>query len=182
MILGENKEKKDYRSRLEVIRNPGMNHMSRTRTKIDRFKSNGKDPVKKGPRRKKKAYDGAYVAEPRRQKSSGFSLAGQLMKHIHNFVIDMDLTSLYPSIMLLCNLSPLTFTGKVMLQKQIEIPMYQINFIDGDEKSDYKNNPNDFLFESYIGHHWWAIFEIFCGMKTTDAIMDHIANNYRDFS
>lgn len=182
MILNEGKDKKDYRSRLDVIRNPGMNHMSRTRTKIDRFKTNGKDTVKKGPRRKKKAYDGAYVAEPRRQKSSGFSLAGQLMTHIHNFVIDMDLTSLYPSIMLLCNLSPVSFIGKVILQKQIEIPMYQIKFIDGDEKSEYKNNANDFLFESYIGKHWWAIFEIFCGMKTSDAIMDHIAENFRDFT
>lgn len=182
MILGEDRQKKDYKSRLEVIRNPGMNHMSRTRTKIDRYKTDGKDPVKKGPRRKKKAYAGAYVAEPRRQKTSGFVLAGQLMKHIHNFVIDMDLTSLYPSIMILCNLSPLTFAGKVMLQDQPDIPMYQIKFIDNDEKSEYKNNANDFLFEAYVGKHWWAIFEIFCKMKSTNEIMNHITEHYRDFT
>lgn len=175
--------KQDYKSRLEVIRNPGVNHMSRTRTKIDRFtkKSDGKGGTGGGGRRKKKAYAGAYVAEPRRQKPSGFSLAGRLMPHIHDFVIDMDLSSLYPSIMLLCNLAPTTFVVKFMLQDDFQIPMYQIQFLDRDEKADYKQSQNDFYMEAYSGKHWWAIFEIFFAMKTGTQIMDYIEDRMKDF-
>jgi len=178
-------KQKDYKSRLDVIRNPGMNHMSRTRTKIDRFiNKESKDPATtKSGRRKKKAYDGAYVAEPRRQVQSGFNLAGQLMQHIHNFVIDMDLTSLYPSIMLLLNLSPKTFVAKMFFQEKIEIPMYSfIKFLDKDDKADYKINSNDFFLECFVGKHWWAIMEIFMRMKTTDQILNHIEDHIDDFS
>lgn len=181
-IQDQDGKQKDYRSRLDVIRNPGMNRMSRTRVKVERYKSkDGDTAVTKTGRRKKKAYDGAYVAEPRRQKQSGFNLAGQLMQHIHSFVIDMDLTSLYPSIMILLNLSPKTFVGKFFFKDHFDIPMYQINFIDKDEKADYKMNANDFFMESYVGKHWWAMMEIFMKMPTTDSILNHINDHIHDF-
>lgn len=175
-------KKQDYKSRLDVIRNPGVNHMSRTRTKIDRFvQKDTKDPNVSTARRRKKNYAGAYVAETRRQKPSGFVLAGRQMPHIHDFVIDMDLASLYPTIMILMNLAPTTFVGKVVLQKDHKIPMYQINFIDTEEKAEYKNSQNDFIMECYSGEHWWAVFEIFFGMKTTDEILTYIDEHIHDF-
>lgn len=176
--------KQDYRTRLEVIRNPGVNHMSRTRTKIDRFVQKDKnDPnaVAGGRKRKKKAYAGAYVAEPRRQKPSGHVLAGRLMEHIHDFVIDMDLSSLYPSIMLLCNLAPTTFVGKFILQDEFDIPMYQIQFLDKDERSEYKNSQNDFFMEAYNGQHWWALMEIFFKMRSANTIMNYINDHMNEF-
>lgn len=180
--MRKRQQKQDYKSRLEVIRNPEVNHMSRTRSKIDRFvKKNNKDSLSPVGKRRKKEYDGAYVADPRRQVPSGFELAGRLMPHIHNFVIDMDLSSLYPSIMILCNLSPKTFAGKVMLKDKFDIPMYQIQFLDRDEKHDYKPNQDDFLMEAYIGKHWWAVFEYFFGMKSTNDILNEIAANMKYF-
>lgn len=175
--------KQDYKSRLEVIRNPGMNHMSRTRTKIDRFvqKENNDPNVTKSGRRKKKGYAGAYVAEPRRQKPSGFVLAGRLMEHIHDIVIDMDLSSLYPSIMLLLNLAPTTFVGKFMLQDDYDIPMYQIKFLDREEKADYKQSPNDFFMEALVGKHYWALMEIFFKMKGTNEMLSYIENHMNEF-
>lgn len=177
--------KQDYRSRLEVIRNPGVNHMSRTRTKIDRFVKKDSDdptgPSKPGARRRKKAYDGAYVAEPRRQKPSGFVLAGRLMPHIHNFVIDMDLSSLYPSIMIILNLCPTTFVSKFIMQEEIPIPMYQIEFLDKAEKADYKIKSSDFLMEAFVGKHWWAIMELFCKMRPTGDILDYIHDHINEF-
>lgn len=183
-FFGANKDRQnDYRSRLDVIRNPEVNHMSRTRTKIDRGARNKQAGKAAGPRRHKKAYDGAYVAEPRRQKPSGFKLAGAIMAHIHSFVIDMDLTSLYPSIMLLMNLSPETFVGKMLFQKHYDIPMYPfIKFLDKKEKSEYKINANDFFMEVYTGKHWWAMFEIFFHMKSTEEILDYIDENIKDFA
>lgn len=177
-----------YRTRLENIRNPGSNFMSRTRTRVERFSQskettasgNGKAPI----RRKKKNYAGAYVADPRRQKDSGFSIGGMLMAHIHNFVIDMDLTSLYPSIMVLTNMSPKTFVGKLILQGKFEIPMYPfIKFLDSTEKSEYKkNNSNDFFMECFVGKHYWALFELFFNMPETEKILNYIEDNIHEFA
>lgn len=176
-----NEKRQKYRDRLDVIRNPELNHMSRTKTKKDFVFNRNKDG-QVGPRKKKKAYDGAYVAEPRRQKPSGFALLGQMMSHIHNFVIDMDLTSLYPSIMLICNLSPKTMVAKVFFKDKIDIPMYDfIRFIDRDEKHDYRCNANDFFMETYVGRHWWAIGEIYLKLPTTERILDYIEDHINEF-
>lgn len=189
MLTFNTKARQDYRSRLDIIRNPDVNHMSRTRVKTERRtaskekgpSNNGSDVTSK-IRRKAKAYDGAYVAEPRRQVSSGFELARRLMNHIHNFAIDMDLTSLYPTIMLLLNLSPKTFVGKLMFQKPIVPPLYPyIKFIDKKEKSEYKCKGDDYFFECYVGHHWWAMMEIFFNMKTTDQIISYIEEHDTEF-
>lgn len=175
---------KDYKSRLDVIRNPKLNHMSRTRSKVDRGSTGGRSESGRSPmRKKKKNFAGAYVAEPRRQVSSGFSIGGNFLAHIHNFVIDMDLASLYPSIMLLLNLSPKTFAGKFMLRGHWEIPMYPwIKFLDKEEAAEYKkNNANDFFMECYQGKHWWALMEIFFNMRSTEEIMDYIEEHIEDF-
>lgn len=178
------KQRTDYKSRLDIIRNPENNHMSRTRTRIDRFikKDNAAVETTMTGKRKKKGYDGAYVAEVRRQVQSGFSVSGTLLQHLHAFVIDMDLTSLYPSIMMLMNLSPKTFVGKLMFLKKIEIPMYpHIQFIDNEEKNDYKCNSNDFFLEAYTGKHYWAVMEIFCKVPSMDEILTYVDQHYHDF-
>lgn len=174
----------DYRTRLDLIRHSEMNHMSRTRSRIDRFKKKATGDEKTSPsgRRKKRMYDGAFVAEVRRQIASGARVAGSLLKHLHNFVIDMDLTSLYPSIMLLLNLSPKTFVAKLLFADKFVVPIYDyIQFLDKEEKHDYKCNPNDYAMECVVGMHWWAILEIFCSMKTTEQILDYIEAHPKDF-
>lgn len=177
----QSKTQATYRNRLDVIRNPNLNHMSRTKIRTERFKrkTGGEGG---GTRRKKRLYDGAYVAEVRRQVESGFKIAGSLMKHIHQFVIDMDLTSLYPSIMILLNLSPKTFVAKLIFADRFTVPMYEyIQFLDAEEKKEYKCNPNDFAMECVVGMHWWAILEIFCKMKTSGEILDHIEDHIKEF-
>lgn len=169
----------DYKSRLEMIRRPEYNHMSRTKTRADRFKK--RDGTSAG-RKKKKLYAGAYVAEVRRQIPSGFRVAGNLLQHLHAFIIDMDLTSLYPSIMLLLNLFPKTFVAKFIFAGKIEIPKYDyIKFIDKEEEKEYKCNANDFLFECLTGKHWWAIMEIFCKMPSTGRILSYIEDHMAEF-
>ena len=180
--------RKKYRNRLDVIRNPEINHMSRTKTKHDHYVEKARAAKEgsgavKGGRRRAKAYDGAFVADPRRQVSSGFKLVGQLMQHIHNFVIDMDLTSLYPSIMLITNLSPKTFVGKIFFKDKIEIPQYEfIKFMDKADKNEYRCNSNDFFFEAYTGKHWWAIGEIYLNLPTTEQVLDYIDDHINQFS
>lgn len=177
---------KDYRNRLDAIRNPDTNHMSRTRSKVERFtRKETVDGVTKSGRRKKKNYAGAYVAETRRQKSSGFKLdGGHILIHVHNFVIDMDLTSLYPSIMILTNISPKTFVGKFILHGKFELPMYSfIKFIDKEEANEYKkNNANDFFMECYVGKHWWALAEYFFNLPTTDKVLSFVEKNFNKFA
>lgn len=178
--LPSTKTEVDYKTRVEMIRKPQMNHMSRTRAKVERFnKNSGTTPTGK---RKKKAYDGAYVAEVRRQIHSGFMVAGSFLQHLHAFVIDMDLTSLYPTIMMILNLSPKTFVAKIFFAKKMEIPKYEyIQFIDKEERLDYKCNANDFAMEALQGRHWWALGELFCNLPSTTEILDHIQDNIGNF-
>lgn len=178
----------DFRTRLAMIRQSNLNHMSRTRSRIEKV---ARDTYIKGEasaaktaerKRKKKQFAGAYVADPRRQVPSGFSLAGILLPHVHDHVIDMDLTSLYPSIMVLMNMSPDTFVGKVVFPNPPEIPMYDyIHFIDRGDRMDYKCVPTDFFAECYVGKHWWAIFELFFNMRGIDEILTFIGNNIEQF-
>ena len=58
--------KQDYKSRLQVIRNPNINHMSRTRTKIDRFVNKEKSDGGLSPtgKRRKKASPSSIWTSP----------------------------------------------------------------------------------------------------------------------
>ena len=169
----------DYRNKIDMIRRPEVNRMSRTKTRTE-WRKRGGNTTPTGKRRKN-AFDGAYVAEVRRQVQSGFQVAGTFLKHLHKFVIDMDLTSLYPTIMLILNLSPKTMVAKMFFAKTYKVPMYPyIKFIDREEEKDYKANSNDFVMECYQGKHWWSIFENFCGIPPTEEILGLVESRIKD--
>lgn len=179
-------KKSSYQERINAIRNPEINHMSRTRVKIDQFVNKDKSNPGVSKNRRKKGFAGAFVANPRKQVPSGYTIGGMLMKHIHDFVIDMDLTSLYPSIMILMNLSNDSFFGKVMLQnpKKFNIPIYA-SFIFDDkakEREEYSQDPSNFMMEVLSGGHFTILFEMFCEMPSVIEILDHIEKNMKDFS
>ena len=130
----------DYRNKIDMIRRPEVNRMSRTKTRTE-WRKRGGNTTPTGKRRKN-AFDGAYVAEVRRQVQSGFQVAGTFLRHLHRFVIDMDLTSLYPTIMLILNLSPKTMVAKMFFAKTYKVPMYPyIKFIVREGKRTTKPTP-----------------------------------------
>lgn len=68
--------------------------------------------------KKKFHFRGAFVADPNLNKPKGIKLNGSFSKFIYKYVIDMDLSSLYPSIILAFNISETTQYGKIILNKE----------------------------------------------------------------
>lgn len=173
-----------YQTRRNEIRNPELNRMARTRVRFDKYiKKNGvNDEIPKGTKRKK-AFAGAFVANPKKQVPSGFVLAGILMKHIHDFVIDMDLTSLYPSIMILMNLSNETFFGKLTLKnpENFKIPIYPSFIFHDKERDEYKQDPSNFFMENLADGHYTIIGNMFMGLPMVKGILDYIESHIDEF-
>ena len=176
------KSQEEYRSQINAIRNPEINKMSRTRAKIEFYTK--KDKSEGSKNKKKKAFKGAFVANPRKQISSGYKIGGMAMKHIHDFIIDMDLTSLYPSIMILMNLSNDTFFGKVILKNapKFKIPIYPSFIFDhkNKEREEYKQDPSNFMIEVLSGEHYTILSELFCEMPSMDKILTYIEEHIDD--
>lgn len=65
--------------------------------------------------KKKKQFSGAMVQNPNRMKNTGFKVLNVLNDKIHENAMDMDITSEYPTVMILSNMSSETLIGRVEL-------------------------------------------------------------------
>ena len=63
--------------------------------------------------KKKKKFSGAMVQDPNRMLPTGFRVNGRLNSRIHNNVGDMDITSEYPTAIILSNMSSETLIARV---------------------------------------------------------------------
>ena len=63
--------------------------------------------------KKKKKFSGAMVQDPNRMLPTGFKINGRLNSRIHNNVSDMDITSEYPTAIILSNMSSETLIARV---------------------------------------------------------------------
>ena len=63
--------------------------------------------------KKKKKFSGAMVQDPNRMLPTGFKINGRLNSRIHNNVGDMDITSQYPTAIILSNMSSETLIARV---------------------------------------------------------------------
>lgn len=74
--------------------------------------SNNKNRMKR--EQKKEKFKGAYVAPPELMANIGVMLNGVLSNKIFENVIDEDLSAMYPSIILSCNIDSTTMIGKIV--------------------------------------------------------------------
>lgn len=70
--------------------------------------------------KKKKKFSGALVQNPNRQLSSGYKINGIENAKLHEHLIDEDVTSLYPSLMIIMNLSNDTMIGRITIPYDME--------------------------------------------------------------
>lgn len=69
---------------------------------------------------KKKKFEGALVQDPNRMLASGMQINGVDNAKLHEHLIDEDVTSLYPSQMIIMNLSNDTMIGRITLPYDME--------------------------------------------------------------
>lgn len=91
----------------------------------------------------KKKFAGALVQNPKRMQPTGYKINNVPAKYIHTWCMDEDLESLYPTIMIVFNMSNKTLIGKLILSDDniISLPWYKpYEFLDADESTDYMCN------------------------------------------
>jgi hypothetical protein len=80
--------------------------------------SNNHNATYGGDRPESEKFRGAFVSDPNLNLRMGVELNGRRSKFLHENVIDMDLSSLYPSIILAFNVDKSTQIGKILLYNE----------------------------------------------------------------
>jgi hypothetical protein len=98
---------------------------------------------------KRDKFQGAFVMDPSHMSSSGFMLLGKESKYCHNYVVDEDIESEYPSAIIIMNSGNDTFVGKVFLENpdEIHVPEYKNMNFTPDERKNYKLDVSNFMLE-----------------------------------
>lgn len=135
---------------------------------------------------KKDKFAGAFVMNPGHCSSTGYVLLGSLNKYIHDHAIDFDITSEYPTGMLIMNSSNETMVGKVYLEDpdSIEIKLYEnMYIIDGDDQVIYNKtaDKSNLMVEGLSENNPTAFGETFFHLPSFTQIATHIEDNIEDF-
>lgn len=77
-------------------------------------------------------FAGALVGDPRLNSATGIELYGTKSMFIFDNVIDMDFSSMYPSVIIAFNIAPNTMIGKLLIEEVKAMPRF-----------DYKEPPSD---------------------------------------
>lgn len=128
--------------------------------------------------KKKKKYQGAIVMSPEHMSSSGFKLLGTINKFIHDLVIDMDITSEYPSAIKITNASNDTLVGRVFFKDpaSIKIPIYAEFNMTPDEKKSYKMDPGAFFIDTLAQDNPQVLGSIFLDLPRISEIVKILRN------
>lgn len=109
----------------------------------------GVDEVEGEESEEDEKYQGAYVMNPEHMSPTGFKLFGKENKYIHEHGIDMDITSEYPTGIIIMNSSNDTLVGKVYIDDvdSIKVPIYNNFHFIGKEEKEYKLDISNFMLE-----------------------------------
>lgn len=88
----------------------------------------------------KKKYPGALVADPELNDYRGIKLFGTRSMYVFDNVIDMDFTSMYPSVIIVFNISANCMIGKLIIDADVETTM---NKLHNELAKDDENNTID---------------------------------------
>ena len=126
--------------------------------------------------KKRKKYDGAFVANTLHMKPTGYKIMGVPAKYVHRYVADEDIKSEYPSAVVTCNISNETLVGKVFLENPdaYNIPMYGSFHFRGSDLDDYKFNVSNFMLEAYSERDVFTFGNIFLHLPEPDDVLDEL--------
>lgn len=118
-------------------------------------------------------YDGAFVMNTLHQQATGYHVLGKPSKYIHRWVADEDITSEYPSAIVVWNISNETLVGKVFLESpgDFDIPIYNSFNFRGDDLSDYKMDVSNFMMECYSERDILTFGSVFLNLPTPDKVL-----------
>lgn len=160
----------------------GREMMGQNKNKLFRVKKT-EEQIKQ---EKKDKFAGAFVMHPKHATSTGHMLLGVLNRYIHDHGIDFDITSEYPTGMLIMNCSNETMLGKVTLvdPDSIDLPLHEnMYFVDEDDKDGYRKtaDKSNLMIEALSENNPTAFGEQYFKLPGFSQIAEHIEDNIDDF-
>ena len=93
-------------------------------------------------------------------------------------IINGDVTSEYPSAIIIGNISSETLIGRVFLEGELpNIPIPDVYEFRGDEASKYKLDVSNFMLEQYSERDYISFCHNFLNLPTFSEVCDMIENN-----
>jgi hypothetical protein len=123
----------------------------------------------------KKKFAGALVQNPKRMQPTGYKINGVLAKYIHTWCMDEDLESLYPTIMIVFNMSNKTMIGKLILNNDsdINLPMFKpYSFIDAEEEKGYVCNAGAIMCETVAQGDYIIAGKMALGLPSIEEVLN----------
>lgn len=115
---------------------------------------------------KKERFEGALVGNPLLNSHEGMTLYGKKSKFVFNYVIDYDFSSLYPSIIISCNIGVVSMIGKVILEG--------FDHLNGDPTSETKFDAGKEFFEDLTTGDMTRVGSRYFNLPTTEDLLDKI--------
>lgn len=142
---------------------------------LDDFEEDEEDDEEEGKSKKKK-YAGAFVMNPLHMEPTGVKVMGNDCPRIHDNVADEDVSSEYPTNVIITNASNETLVGKVFLEDPDSINQaiptaYEFK---GKDEAEYKFNISNFLTEVYMQGDHFNLCETFLDMPSPDEVLAKI--------
>lgn len=127
---------------------------------------------------------GAFVLNTEHIQSTGFRIYEVESKYIHEFIIDFDVKSEYPSSILVMNASNETMVGKVFITDpdDIKIPIYnEFHFVGKEESDNAKIEPGSWVMEQLSTGDVLNLGHVAFHLPNIETILNHIGNNLKEF-
>lgn len=127
---------------------------------------------------KREKYAGAFVMNPLYINPTGVKIRGKLSKWVHDEVVDEDITSEYPSAIMIGNISSETLVGRVFLEGELpSIPIPEMFEFRGDEAVKYKMDVSNFMLEQYSERDYISFCHNFLNLPTFTEVCNEFENN-----
>ena len=138
-----------------------------------------------GKKKDKEKFAGAYVMSPGHIKSSGSKVMGKDNKHVHDFVIDEDIGSEYPTFVMICNCNNESLVGKVFLLNPDDVKLpFCDNFriIDAkDERTYSKIKSSPWIMELWSERDVLSFGEVVLGLPNPVDVLTDIGDDLAYF-
>lgn len=134
-------------------------------------------------RKEKDKFAGAFVMNPAHCQSTGFKILGKDNKYFHEHSADEDITSEYPTAMLVANISTETMVGKVFLEAPMEVPMYDNMWIvDSKDETIYNRtaNASNLLVEGLSEDNPLAFGQLYLHLPSMDEIFEDVEEHLEE--
>lgn len=127
---------------------------------------------------------GAFVLNTEHIQSTGFRIYEVESKYIHEYIIDFDVRSEYPSSILVMNASNETMIGKVFIMNpdDVKIPVYNsFRFVGKEESDNAKIEPGSWIMEQLSTGDVLNLGHVALHLPEIDTILNHIGNHIKEF-